>query len=184
VYSITSPGSRAPHASTDRLVDATDADLHQPAFEARVHRQPYGISRKVQEGRAPHNCPGSKLKFEILEFESCGAIARPAVDRTNRLKIGRAHSPPSNYGSRWGDPGAVILCLPQMGLNSRQVIYYLSIPSGSCYCRPMICALAPFPTCSPAAPLLASSHDGSDPASISKPGFACRERPNRENGVG
>ena len=25
--------------------------------------------------------------------------------------------------------------------------WYLSIPSGSCYCRPTICALVPFPTC-------------------------------------
>ena len=53
----------------------------------------------------------------------------------------------------------------------------LSIPSGSCYCGPMICALAPFPTCShriPAALSLVFFHDGkpaSDQTSIPETAF-------------
>ena len=44
-------------------------------------------------------------------------------------------------------PGGRMLASRKWG--QRQTgYYYLSIPSGSCYCRPMICALAPFPTCS------------------------------------
>ena len=48
----------------------------------------------------------------------------------------------SNYGPRWGDPGAV--CLPAANGDQRQTgYYYLSIRSRSCYCAPMICFLAP-----------------------------------------
>ena len=78
-----------------------------------------------------------------------------------------------------------------MGLYGRKVIYYLSIPSGSCYCRPMICALVPFSTCSlpthPAALSLASSYHAkaaSDQTSISKAPVLREpsERSNRRNG--
>ena len=50
---------------------------------------------------------------------------------------------PGNYGPRWGDPGAVMLACRKLGDLQQTKHYYPSIPSGSCYCAPMICVLVP-----------------------------------------
>ncbi len=49
----------------------------------------------------------------------------------------------SNYGPRWGDPGAVSLARRKLGDLRPTKHYYLSIRSGSCYGPPMFCVVVP-----------------------------------------
>ena len=101
-----------------------------------------GCLRKVAQCPVKPGLPpwGPHVRFRrvptLVRQGSCGCRLRPRALTTEQLR------PPAGR-----IPGGRMLACRKWG--QRQTgYYYLSIPPGSCYCRPMICALVPFPNCS------------------------------------